>query len=374
MRFTEVAGHIELKQRLILSVQEGRVPHAQLFHGPEGTGSLALALAYATYLSCTDRLTGDSCGQCPSCQKYDRLIHPDLHFVFPVFTTKSVTSNPVSDDFIGEWRKALLDNPYMTLQQWYSNLGLENKQGIINKWESEAILRKLNLKAFESNQKVMIIWMPEKMNTAASNKLLKMIEEPPPLTVFLMVAENTGDILPTVLSRTQLIRVPRLSDQDLMAALKRTYSLDEDQLGNAIHLAEGSYSNAVEILNKNEESDYQLELFIRIMRLAYSRKFQEIFEWVEEVAGLGRERQKLFLAYSMRMVRENFLLNMKESKLVRLSPAENNFSIKFNAFIHPGNAPAIIQQFNDAFTHIESNAYARIVVLDFAMNLVKLIR
>lgn len=374
MRFSEVAGHNELKQRLILSVQEERIPHAQLFHGPEGTGSLALALAYATYLSCTDRLTGDSCGQCPSCQKYDKLVHPDLHFVFPVFTTKSVSSNPVSDDFIGEWRAALLDNPYITLQQWYAKLGLENKQGIINKWESEAILRKLNLKAFESNHKVMIIWMPEKMNTPASNKLLKIIEEPPPLTVFLMVAESTGNILPTVLSRTQLIRVPRLSDQDLLMALKKTYSLDDEQLGNAVHLADGSYPNAVNNLNRSEESEYQLELFIRIMRLAYSRKFQEIFEWVEEVSGLGRERQKLFLANAMRLVRENFLLNMDEKDLVRLSPPEKEFSSKFNAFIHPGNAPAIIQQFNDAYTHIESNAYSRIVLLDFTMSLVKLIR
>jgi DNA polymerase-3 subunit delta' len=159
-----------------------------------------------------------------------------------------------------------------------------------------------------------------------------------------------------------------------MAALKKTYSVDDEQLGNAVHLAEGSYSNAVEILNKSEESEYQLELFIRIMRLAYSRKFQEIFEWVEEVSGLGRERQKLFLANAMRLVRENFLLNLNQRDLVRLSPSENDFSSKFNAFIHEGNAPAIIQQFNDAYTHIEANAYGRIVFLDLAMILVKRIR
>ena len=164
------------------------------------------------------------------------------------------------------------------------------------------------------------------MNTPASNKLLKMIEEPPPMTVFLMVAENTGDMLPTVLSRTQLIRIPRLSDQDLLEALKKTYAMDGDELANAVHLADGSYSNAVEILNKSEESEYQLELFMRIMRLAYSRKFQEIFEWVEEVSGLGRERQKQFLVYAIRLVRENYLLNMQERDLVRLSPGEKDFS------------------------------------------------
>ena len=374
MRFSEVAGHSDLKKRLIQAVAEERVPHAHLFHGPPGTGSLALALAYATYLSCTDRLTGDSCGQCLSCRKYDKLVHPDLHFVFPVFTTKSVTSNPVSDDFIEEWRAALLENPYMNLQQWYAYLGTENKQGIINKWESQAILRKLNLKAYESDHKIMIIWMPEKMNAAASNKLLKMIEEPPPMTVFLLVAESTEQILPTILSRTQMIRVPRLHDQDLLEALKNTFAEDGEKLQNAVHLADGNYSNAVEVLNKSEESEYHLELFIRIMRLAYSRKFQEIFEWVDEVSGLGREREKAFLSYAIRMVRENYLLNMNRHELVRLSPQESDFSGRFSVFIHEGNAPDIIKQLDYACLHIEANAYARIVFLDFALNLVKLIR
>ncbi len=349
------------------------MPHAQLFHGPEGTGALPLALAYASYLSCTDRKPEDSCGECPSCKKYDKLIHPDLHFVFPVFTTKKVSSNPVSDDFIEEWRAALLKNPYLTLQEWYGCLGLENKQGIINKFESQAILHKLNLKAFESDHKVTIIWMPEKMNAAASNKLLKMIEEPPPMTIFLLVAEDTGQLLPTVLSRTQMIRVPRLGDQDLMDALKKAYTLDEEKLRNAVRLAEGSYSNAVEILNRSEESEYQLELFIRIMRLAYSRKFQEIFDWVEELSLLGRERQKAFLIYALRLVRENYLLNMDQKELVRLSPNESDFSGKFSTFIHDGNTPSLVKELNDACLHIEANAYARIVFLDFALNLVKLI-
>ncbi len=363
-----------MKKRLVQSVTEERVPHAQLYHGPEGTGGLALALAYASYLSCTDRQEGDSCGQCDSCRKYDKLVHPDLHFAFPVFTTKSVSSNPVSDDFLAEWREALLRNPYMTLNEWYAHLGLENKQGLINKHESAAILRKLNLKAFESDFKVMIIWMPEKMNAVASNKLLKMIEEPPPLTVFLLVAADTGRILPTILSRTQMIRVPRIADRDLLAALKRTYSLDEEKLQNAVHLADGSYSTAVEILNRNEEIQYQLELFIRIMRLAYSRKFQEIFEWVEELSSLGRERQKAFLSYALRMVRENFLLNLKQEELVRMNPDEAEFSGKFSAFIQEGNTPSIVKELNDAYRHIEANAYARIVFLDFALTLVKLIR
>ena len=359
---------------MIQSVTEERVPHAQLFHGSGGTGSLALALAYATYLSCTDRLLDDSCGTCSSCRKYDKLVHPDLHFVFPVFTTKSVTSNPVSDDFIEEWRTALKENPYMSLQQWYAHMGLENKQGIINKSESKAILRKLSMKAFESDHKIMIIWMPEKMNIAASNKLLKMIEEPPSMTVFLLVAENTEQMLPTILSRMQMINVPRLNDQDLFEALKKSYSEEEEKLKNAVHLAEGNYNYAVEILSKSEETEYFLDLFIRIMRLSYGRKFQEIFNWVEEVSGLGRERQKSFMSYAIRMIRENYLLNLQQEKLVHLSSRENDFSSKFSTFIHDGNAPAIVEELNTACLHIEANAYARIVFMDFALTLVKLIR
>ncbi len=375
MRFSEVAGHSEIKKRLIQSVVEERVPHAQLFHGSEGTGSLALALAYATFLSCTDRLLEDSCGKCPSCIKYDKLVHPDLHFVYPVFKTKSITSSPVSDDFIEQWRMALLKDPYMTLQKWYGCMGLENKQGLINTKESQAIMRKLNLKSFESEHKIMIMWLPEKMNASASNKLLKMIEEPPPMTVFLLVAEDTEQILKTVLSRTQLIRVPRLTDEDLLEALKKIYTDEDDaKLKNLVHLAEGNYSNAVEILARSEESEYQFELFIRIMRLAYSRKFQEIFNWVDEVSGLGRERQKVFLSYAIRMVRENYLMNMNQKELARMSPPETDFSDRFSAFIKDSNAPAIIQELNDACVHIEANAYARIVFLDFALTLVKLIR
>ena len=374
MRFASVPGHKDLKQRLVQSAREGRVPHAQLFHGAPGSWTLPLALAYATYLSCTDRREEDSCGSCPSCMKYDRLIHPDLHFAFPVVNTRNTTNRPVSDEFISEWRKALLENPSMTLTQWYACMGAENKQGIINISESLSIQKKLNLKAFESSHKVLIIWMPEKMNPQAANKLLKLLEEPPPLTVFLMVSEHPGQLLPTVLSRSQLIRVPQLEDRDLLAVLKKTVHADEDGLKNAVHLAGGDYNRALEILNGSEETAYQLELFIRIMRLAYSRKFREIFDWVEEVSALGRERQKAFLGYALRLVRENYLLNLRQEGLVRLSPPESDFSVKFSAFIGDQNAPAIVRELEDASTHIEANAYARIVFLDFSLRLVKLIR
>lgn len=374
MRFSEVAGHADLKQRLIQSVTEQRVPHAQLFHGPQGSGSLALALAYATYLSCQERQDGDSCGKCPSCVKYDRLVHPDLHFVFPVFTTKSVKKDPVSDDFIAAWRNALIENPYITPNQWYSYIGMENKQGSIIKRESEEITKKLMLKSYESDFKVMIIWMPEKMNKTASNKLLKLIEEPPPMTIFLMVPEDTGPMLPTILSRTQMIRVPRIAEEDLLDALKKKHAVSEEVLKSAVKISGGNYVKAEENLMTSEDSAYQLELFIRIMRLAYSREFQEIFVWVEELAGLGRERQKAFLAYVIRMIRENYLLNKEQGELVRMTAGESEFSKKFFPYINDRNVPAMVQELNEASIHIEANAYARIVFLDFALKLVKLIK
>jgi DNA polymerase-3 subunit delta' len=374
MRFSEVAGHADLKRQLVQSVAEQRVPHAQLFHGPEGSGSLALTLAYATYLSCSDRQADDSCGRCPSCLKFDRLIHPDLHFVFPVFTTKSVKKDPVSDDFIAEWRKALLESPYITPNQWYSYIGMENKQGSIIKRESEEIMRKLQLKSYESDYKVMIIWMPEKMNQTASNKLLKLIEEPPPMTIFLLVPEDTGPMLPTILSRTQMIRVPRIAELDLLTALKKKHQVSDEILQSAVKISGGNYVKAEESLMTSEDSAFQLELFIRIMRLAYAREFQEIFEWVEELAGLGRERQKAFLAYAIRMVRENYLLNKEQDELVRMTADEAGFSKKFFPFINDSNVPGMVQEMNAAIIHIEANAYARIVILDFALKLVKLIR
>jgi DNA polymerase-3 subunit delta' len=374
MRFSEVAGHADLKQQLVQSVAEQRVPHAQLFHGPQGSGSLALALAYATYLSCQDRQAEDSCGSCHSCLKFDRLIHPDLHFVFPVFTTKSVKKDPVSDDFIAEWRMALLESPYITPNQWYSYIGMENKQGSIIKRESEEIMRKLQLKSYESDYKVMIIWMPEKMNQTASNKLLKLIEEPPPMTIFLLVPEDTGPMLPTILSRTQLIRVPRIAEEDLLNALKKKHQVSDEILQSAVKISGGNYVKAEESLMTSEDSAYQLELFIRIMRLAYAREFQEIFEWVEELAGLGRERQKAFLAYAIRMIRENYLMNKEQVELVRMTADEAGFSKKFFPFINDRNVPGMVQELNEAIIHIEANAYARIVFLDFALKLVKLIR
>ena len=375
MFFRDVIGQEEIKKKLIQTVVDDRISHAQLFSGPEGSGSLALALAYAQFISCNDRQENDSCGICPSCNKYLKYIHPDLHFVYPVNKTEEVTKNdPVSDDFIFKWREMLLENPYSTLFQWYDKIGIENKQGIINTKESSEIIRKLNLKTFESDYKVMIIWMPEKMHPTSANKLLKIIEEPFENTVFLLITENPEQIIPTILSRTQILKIPGIEESALFEALKSKFQLSDEELQDTVRLSEGSYNKAIEFIQRSEETEMNFDRFATIMRLAYIRNFTGIFEWVEQTSALVREKQKNFLIYALRLVRENYQLNMGNMNLVRLSAIEKEFAGKFSAFINHKNASQIAEEFNKACLHVEANAYARIVFFDMALKLVKLIR
>jgi DNA polymerase-3 subunit delta' len=375
MFFRDVIGQEEIKKKLIQTVVDDRISHAQLFSGPEGSGSLALALAYAQFICCGNKQNNDSCGICPSCNKYLKYIHPDLHFVYPVNKTEEITKNdPVSDDFIYIWREMLLENIYPTLFQWYEKIGIENKQGIISTRESSEIIRKLNLKSFESDHKVMIIWMPEKMNLTSANKLLKIIEEPFGSTIFLLITENPEQIIPTILSRTQILKIPGIEEKALFEALKSKFQLPDEELQDAVRISEGSYNKAIEFIQRSEEAEMNFDRFATIMRLAYVRNFPGIFEWVEQIAALIREKQKNFLIYALRLVRENYQLNMGNENLVRLSSKEKEFAGKFSAFINHKNASLIAEEFNKACLHIEANAYARIVFFDMALKLVKLIR
>jgi len=375
MFFRDVIGQDEIKKKLIQTVLDGRISHAQLFTGAEGSGSLALALAYAQYISCTNKLGADSCGVCPSCNKYLKLIHPDLHFVFPVNTTEAVTKKePVSDDFIFKWREMLLEEPYPTLFEWYEKIGIENKQGIINVRESAEIIRKLNLKTFESDYKIMIIWLPEKMNLASANKLLKILEEPYENTVFMLVTESPEQIIPTILSRTQMLKIPAIEPGPMSEALKKRFEMTDGEIQDAVRLSEGNYNKAVENIQKSEETEVNFERFGLIMRLAYSRNIKGILDWIDQMSTLGREKQKNFLVYSLRLVRENYMMNIGNNELVRMSAKEKEFASKFSAFIHHNNAALIAEELNNDCIHIEANAYDKIVFLDMAMRLIKLIR
>lgn len=374
MQFKEVVGHKSIKEKLIHTIKENRVSHAQLFLGSEGSGNLALAIAYAQYVSCQNKQENDSCGVCPSCIKFQKLVHPDLHFVYPVSTSKEVKKDPVSDDYIAQWREAIIENPYLNQNKWYEIIDLENKQGMISKNESYEILRKLNLKTFESEYKIMIIWLPEKMNAFAANKLLKLIEEPPSKTLFLLVSENSEQIISTILSRTQLIKIPKIDHESMMSALCDRLGLSPEKAGDLAYLANGNYFEAQKLINSTEEDNYNFEQFTQFMRLSYQRKVIDLIDWVDEISRIGREKQKNFLSYSLRLVRENFMLNIENRNLVYLTKKELEFSEKFSQFINQGNVVGIYEALNRAHSDIEMNAYNKIVFLDLALKIIKLIK
>lgn len=373
MQFKDIIGLESVKSQFIQTVKENRVSHAQLLVGPKGVGKLPLAIAFAQYVSCLDRKENDSCGVCSSCKKYQKLIHPDLHFVFPVVTGKGFT-NPVSDNFISNWRSQIESDHYFDLGEWYKTLGVDNSQGLIYSSESNEIIRKLNLKTYESEYKIMVIWLPEKMHSSCANKLLKMIEEPPKKTLFIMVSEEPTKILQTILSRTQIINVPKIDSSDLSQALTSEFNLSGTELANVVRLAEGSYRKARLLIQNSDENTFNFMNFVAIMRLSYARKVIEIMEWSEQIAGIGRERQKSFLNYCIRMVRENFILNLKKSEMVFLNGEEMNFSQRFSPFINEENVWILADELSKAHSDVERNANAKIVFLDLSLKLVKLLR
>lgn len=372
MYFKDIIGQETVKQRLRLEVREGRVPHAQLFAGPEGTGALPLAIAYARFLLCTRRGEEDACGTCPSCVKLNKLAHPDLHFVFPVVKRKG-GGDTVSDDYIREWRELAISTPYFGMNHWLDAMGAENQQAQIFVKESDDLVRKLSLKSSEGGYKVVIIWLPEKMKVECANKLLKLLEEPPAQTVFLLVSEEPDRILPTILSRTQRINVPRLEDAEIAEALKVRFGLQDTDAAETARLAEGSYLQALEIIHLSEDTQLFFGLFVSLMRLAYQRKVKEMREWSDTVAAMGRERQKDFLTYCQRMVRESFVSNFHRKEMNYMNREEENFTIRFAPFINERNVMGITDELAEAQTHIEQNVNPRMVFFDFALKMIVLL-
>jgi DNA polymerase-3 subunit delta' len=369
MQYDAVIGQSELKERLQKSVRENRISHAQLFVGPEGSGALPMAVAYACQV-----LTENSQNPEATRKKCEKLTHPDLHFCFPVNTTKSVKKDPRSSHFLKEWREALLTNPYLNLYQWLNKLGIENKQGIIAVRQAEEIQQDLALKAFEASYKIMILWMPEKLHEKASNKLLKIIEEPPQKTLFILVSENAELLLPTIISRTQITRIPRLSSEELKDALNKRHNMDEASAQSAAFLSEGNYLEALRILNSSNEEMSFKSTFQNWMRSLYTKDIYEVMDFVEQIARVGRERQKHFLTYGLHIFRESLMANYATKDLVRTSGDEANFVEKFSPFIHAGNALSFASEFEEAIYHIERNVNAKIVFTDLSLKSMKLIR
>ena len=371
MFFKDVIGQEEAKQRLIREAKEGKIAHARLFCGPEGIGKLPLAIAYARYLSCNNPGEKDACGICPSCVKFNKLAHPDLHFVFPVIKKKS--KDTVSDDFITEWRELLSQTPYFNLNIWLEEMGAENQQAHIYVKESDEIIRKLSLKSSQGGYKIMIIWLPEKMNVECSNKLLKLLEEPPSQTIFLLVSEEPDMLLTTIQSRTQRFALYGIEEKYITEKLQSQYGLQERDAISIGHRSEGNFLKALESIHLNEENKLFFDLFVSLMRLSYQRKIREMKQWSETLAAMGRERQKHFLSYCQRLVRENFMFNFQDPSLIFMNEEEQNFSKRFAPYINEKNVMGIMDELSEAQRHIEQNVNARMVFFDFSLKMIVLL-
>lgn len=373
MFFNDVTGQEHAKRQLMESVRQEKVAHALLICGREGSGKLPLAIAYARYLCCESPTEHDACGICPSCVKMNKLIHPDVHFAFPIVKQKAGRDS-VCNDFLSAWRELVLRSPYFGLPEWLEKMGAGNQQAQIFVRESDEIQRKLSLKASQGRFKVMIIWLPEKMNAECSNKLLKLLEEPPTGTVFLLVSEEPEALLPTIQSRTQRINLPPLAENEIAQTLEQRYKLLPDDAREIAHQASGSMLQALSAIHLSEEHKVFFNLFINLMRSSYARKIVEMKQWSEQVAAMGRERQKNFLIYCQRMIRENFIYNFHLPDMNYMTQEEQQFAVRFAPFVNEKNVIGIMDELTEAQVHIEQNVNAKIVFFDFALKMIVLLK
>jgi len=390
MKFADIVGQEAIKQRLRRTVLDNRVSHAQLFLGAEGSGKLALALAYAQYINCRKRTPEDSCGECPSCKKYGKLIHPDLHFIYPINKTKEFEEKKkvFSTDFIAPWREFLLQNNYyVSLPDWYEKIGIEKKQGFINSDDADTINHTLAYKAYEAEYKVMIIWMIEKMNITSANKLLKNLEEPPDKTLFILVCEDSEQVISTILSRTQLIKIDRLADEDIQSALESKYDVPSEDAIKIARLADGDFTTALMLAGKTGTGSNglkaELERFVLFrdwMRRCFSiagnlKDYDKLQETIPLLVGDGsREKQKEMLIYGLHMFRICLQYNVGNHHLVKLDGEQLEFVIKFSPYIHPRNIHLFDEEFNRAVFHIERNANANIVITDLSHLIARILK
>ncbi|MES2747393.1 MAG: DNA polymerase III subunit delta' [Bacteroidota bacterium] len=379
MQFSEILGQDHIKSHLTTSAGKGRIPHAQLFIGPEGSGTLAMAIAYAQFIVCSN-FGNENSGENEACNlKFDHLSHPDLHFVYPTVTTDEVKTKPKSLDFIKDWRQFVSETPYGGLFDWYKLLGVQNKQGEIRVEDAHEIVKSLSLKSHEGGYKVMIIWMADKMNIAASNKLLKLFEEPNEKTVFILISENEEDIIQTIRSRCQVLHFNGLPEKVIQEALLFHESTDEKTAQKIAHQAQGNYNKALHLLyNDNDDLPFE-EWFIAWVRAAFRAKgnaaaIEDLIRWSEQIASLGREAQKKFLTYCIDMFRQGLLLNYETPKLVYMEPTDEKFKLEnFAPFVTGNNITEIFTALSDAIYHIERNGNAKIILTDLSIQLTRLI-
>lgn len=357
------------------------MPHAMLFTGMQGVGKLQMAIAFAQYLSCPNRTAEDSCGVCPTCKQYRSLQHPDLHFAYPVIKPEGA-KEVVCDDYGKEWRELLVEKPYFDLDDWYERMNAGNKQGMIYEKESSEILRKLSLKAFGNGYKVMIIWLPEKMNDVCANKLLKIIEEPPQMTLFMLVSEQPQQLLQTILSRVQQVPLNKLTEEDICSALREMN--DELSAADAVdfaHVANGSLLAGIRLMQQNSQLKSFFEAFQKLMRNAWlvghKQNYASLLDlraWSQDMASAGREKQKAFLDYCLKQIRENYITNYTSAEAIYQTASEREFSTRFAPFINSSNIEALVEQFSLAQRQIEQNGNPKMIFFDLFLQLIVLIK
>ena len=394
MKFSEIIGQEAIINRLKETVEVGKIPHAIMFTGIEGSGTMPLAIAFAQYLLCQGPPPAEPtpmglfgfdepveatpaerpCLKCRSCLMAQKLQHPDLHFMFPIYKKYGGSKPTYCYDFIDEWDSLLLDNPYFTYDEWMDAIGAENQQLVIYESESDEIFHKLSLVSSQGGYKICIIWLPEKMNETCSNKMLKLIEEPPANTIFIMASEHPEQLLQTIRSRVQTIPVPPISENAIANELTTHYGLLEEMAMSIAHSSQGSLSSALKAIKDDSDERLYFDMFVQIMRLSYMRKVREMKKWSEDLSSLGRERIKHFLSYCQRMVRENFIYNFHNPSLNYMREQESSFAVKFAPFINENNVRGILNELSLCERYVAQNANAKIVFFDFALKLTVLIK
>lgn len=378
MDFSEVIGHQHIKSHLVKTVENGRIPHAQLFSGVNGSGLLPMAIAYASEVLSSQYEKGSA--EYISCRnKVSKLMHPDLHFVYPVNTSDIAKKNAISDNYAEGWRNFVLNNPYASLFEWLQSLGLEKKQGNISKYEAENISKKLSLKAFEGGYKVMIIWMADNMNSECANKILKLVEEPSEKTLLLLLTEREEQIISTIRSRCQKLTFPLLSETDIAAALTTNLKIKEQLAAQLARRARGDYNKALQLQEETGEDEIFEKWFISWVRTAFRAKgnkgaINNLLDWSDELASQGRETQKKFFNYCIEVFRQALLKNYSAEPLLFFEAKDATFSLpKFAPFVHQNNIFEIISALEDASYHIERNGNAKIIFTDLSIKLTRLI-
>lgn len=379
MQFSEILGQDHIKNHLIKTASSGRIPHAQLFIGQEGSGTLPTAIAYAQYILCGNSGPDNENGNTSCNLKFQSISHPDLHFIYPTVTTEDVKTKPKSLDFIQNWRNFIQEMPYGGLFDWYKTLGVQNKQGEIRVEDAQEVLKSLALKSYEGGYKIMIIWMADKMNIAASNKLLKLLEEPSDKTIFILISENEESIIQTIRSRCQVLHFNGLSERIIADALVSKENLEPNVALKIAHQAQGNYNKALHLI-KNDEDEYPFEQwFVTWVRAAFKAKgnaaaIQDLITWSEQIAALGRESQKKFLEFCIEMFRQALLLNYQAPSLVYMEPKVEKFKLEnFAPFVNGNNINDIFKELSDAMYHIERNGNAKIILTDLSIKLTRLI-